>query len=529
MKNKIDNTFQEKLTPEGIDNISEWLVNVISDTVSSKEVTRTRLAAEEALLIWQEKLGEDKLVFVRRKQVLGKGTVILSVDGPYVNPYEASDAEDELGRNLLVRLDLSPSFAYKGSRNSLSIPIQGKKSSPIIAIVIAAILGVIVGMLLLQLPGSVSSAIAQNVVDPLVTKMMYCIRLAALPMIFFSVAVGILQIGDISLLGKIGKTIFRPILLDPIVAASIGVLAVIWMVPITSSTGSSGAAGAKTIFDMILNIIPNDLISPFIDGNALQIIFLAIFIGIAFLTLGEISESASAVMSSINSAFGFLMSLIIKLMPLLIFLSLVSMTMSGALSKISSVAVVIILYIICTFVISTFGTVHIMIKYKVPFKILLQKHLPPFLLEISTASSAASLMARLEAVDKLGIDKSFSSFAVPLFQVLYKTAAAVEFSLVTLGLAPIFGLSVTFPDLVMLVIMAGLLSMAVPPVPGGSIMCLTLMCAQLGLPEEGVTLCILVNMIADYFLTASHGWTQLDMATVIAGKLKLLDVEQLRK
>ena len=138
-------------------------------------------------------------------------------------------------------------------------------------------------------------------------------------------------------------------------------------------------------------------------------------------------------------------------------------------------------------------------------------------------------MARLEAVDKLGIDKSFSSFAVPLFQVLYKTAAAVEFSLVTLGLAPIFGISVTLPDLVMLVIMAGLLSMAVPPVPGGSIMCLTLMCAQLGLPEEGVTLCILVNMIADYFLTASHGWTQLDMATVIAGKLKLLDVEQLRK
>jgi hypothetical protein len=52
---------------------------------------------------------------------------------------------------------------------------------------------------------------------------------------------------------------------------------------------------------------------------------------------------------------------------------------------------------------------------------------------------------------------------------------------------------------------------------------------KLGMPEEGVTLCILVNMFADYFLTASHGWTQLDMITIIASRLKLLDVEQLRK
>lgn len=82
---------------------------------------------------------------------------------------------------------------------------------------------------------------------------------------------------------------------------------------------------------------------------------------------------------------------------------------------------------------------------------LIIKLMPAFSLEISTASSSASLMARMEAVDKLGM------------------------------------------------------------------------------PEEGVTLCILVNMFADYFLTASHGWTQLDMITIIASRLKLLDVEQLRK
>ena len=170
------------------------------------------------------------------------------------------------------------------------------------------------------------------------------------------------------------------------------------------------------------------------------------------------------------------------------------------------------------------------IRMKVSFPMLLRKLLPTYLIAISTASSSAALSTNLETCEKrLGISEHMAGFAVPLGQVIFKTGGALGFFVLALGLAEFYGVTMPLSWVVTGVLVSGLLAIAAPPIPGGSLTCYTVLLTQLGIPDEAIGLAVAGNVILDFFMT-SCGISCLQSELILAAnQLGLLDQDRLKK
>ena len=79
------------------------------------------------------------------------------------------------------------------------------------------------------------------------------------------------------------------------------------------------------------------------------------------------------------------------------------------------------------------------------------------------------------------------------------------------------------------VLVSGLLAIAAPPIPGGSLTCYTVLLTQLGIPDEAIGLAVAGNVILDFFMT-SCGISCLQSELMLsANKPGMLDRKQLQQ
>ena len=535
-KDKLTLSRQRKEVPldgAGIDTLSQLLANGLEQAgVNRKDIIRLRLAVEEILGMWSSRAEQKTVCTFRCGTRLGRMYLEITAPGKRIDPDEA--AADMAGRmlcsNLLAQAGLSPVYSYQDGINRLAIyPSKPQKLSPLIQLLLAILGAAVAGTVLLALPAQVRE-VAAGVVDPLFSALMGILQTLASPMIFLSVCWGIINIGDVHMLGRIGKVVLLRFLGAVFLLTAVTAVCLVWMFQPEGGTASMGETAAAQIYSMILGIIPSNIITPFLEGNSLQIIFMAICAGLVLLVLGEKSSALRVLLGQVNTAVQFMMEIVSRYIPLFVFVSLLSLLLSDAMSNLSGVVKGLLLGIAACVAWPLLYALWACLRLKVSFPMVLRKQLPTYLIALSTASSSAALSTNLETCErKLGISGRIVHFAVPLGQVMFKTGGAVGFFVLALGLSEFYGVAMPLPWVVTGVLTAGLLAIAAPPVPGGSLTCYTVLLTQLGIPAEAVGLAVAGNVILDFFMT-SCGISCLQSELMLsANKLGMLDRQQLEK
>lgn len=535
-KNKLTLPKQRKEVPldeAGIDTISQLLADALEQAeVNRKDIIRLRLAVEEILGLWKSRGRKETVCTFRCGTRLGRMYLEITAPGERIDPDEA--AADMAGRmlcsNLLAQAGLSPVYSYQDGINRLAIyPSKPQKISPLLQLLLAILGAVVTGVALLALPAPVRE-VASGVVDPLFSALMGILQTLASPMIFLSVCWGIVNIGDVHMLGRIGKTVLFRFLGAVFLLTAITAACLVWLFRPESGAASMGENAAAQIYSMLLGIIPTDIVTPFLEGNSLQIIFMAICAGLVLLILGEKSSALRVLLGQINGAVQFMMEIVSRYISLFVFVSLLSLMLSDALSNLGGVVKGVLLGIAACVVWPLIYALWASMRLKVSFPMVLRKQLPTYLIALSTASSSAALSTNLETCERrLGISGRIVHFAVPLGQVIFKTGGAMGFLVLALGLAEFYGVAMPLSWVVTGVLTAGLLAIAAPPVPGGSLTCYTVLLAQLGIPESAIGLAVAGNVLLDFFMT-SCGISCLQSELMLsAHKLGMLDREQLEK
>lgn len=521
------------LDAAGIDRLSALLTQALEQAaVNRKDVIRLRLAVEELLGLWQVRLGKETVCTFRCGTRLGRMYLEITAPGQRIDPEET--AADMAGRllcsNLLAQAGLSPVYSYQDGINRMALyPARPQRLSPLLQLLLAILGAAVVGAGLLALPAPVRET-ATGVVNPLFTALMGVLQTLASPMIFLSVCWGILNIGDVHMLGRIGKTVLLRFLGGVFLLTSVSAAVLVWFFRSGDGAASTGENAAAQIYSMLLEIIPGNIVTPFLEGNSLQIIFMAICVGLVLLVLGEKTSALCALLDQVNTAVQFMMETVSRYIPLFVFTSLLSLTLSDAMSNLGGVVKALLLGIAACVAWPLLYALWASLKLKVSLPVVLRKLLPTYLIALSTASSSAALSTNLETCERrLGISERIVHFAVPLGQVVFKTGGAVGFFVLALGLAEFYGVSISLPWVVTGVLTASLLAIAAPPVPGGSLTCYTVLLTQLGIPAEAVGLAVAGNVILDFFMT-SCGISCLQSELILsANKLGMLDREQLGK
>lgn len=518
---------------KGIDHLAALLTEALGQAaVDRREILRLRLATEDILAVWQHSATDGATCKFRCGTRWGRAYIELLVPGQRVDPSEATEiGENEalLYSNLLAQAGLAPVYSYQDGMNRLAFyPQKPQQFSPLAQLLLAIAASAVCSLFCIAAPDGVRN-VALGIITPLFNALMGILQTLAGPMIFLSVCCGIVNIGDVQTLGKIGKTILLRFLVAIYLLAGITAGCVVWLF----KSGSSAAAGSNAavqIYNMVLGIIPSNLFSPFLEGNSLQIIFMAVCIGAALLVLGRKADAIRVLFDHTNTVIQFLMELVSRYIAVFVFVSLVSMSLSQTLSGLRGVVKGLALGIAACLIWPLLYALTVSIRMKVSYPMLLRKLLPTYLIALSTASSSAALSTNLETCEKhLGISEHVAGFAVPLGQVIFKTGGAVGFFILALGLAEFYGVAMPLSWVVTAVIVSGLLAIATPPVPGGGLTCYTVLLTQLGIPDEAIGLAVAGNMILEFFAT-SCGISCLQSELVLASnRLGLLDKDKLKR
>lgn len=517
------------LSAQAIDEVSAICVQALEEAeTDKKDILRIRLSIEEILGVWLASL-ENAPVCVDCGQKFGRAFMEVSVEGSRADAWE----EDEallFSNHLLAQAGLSLVYTYKNGRNCLSCNLSKKSHmGQMTQLVIAFVLAVVLGFAARFLPQQGQETVLA-VAQPLFNVILGGLRAVSSPLIFLAVCCGIFSIGDLAVVGRIGKKLILRMIIEIFVLSAVMAFVGSFLFPVAMETGNKISGNLSDVFQMILGIVPSDIVSPFQEGNALQIVFLGICVGTALLVLGDRVSSIQNIAIQANEIMQFMMGVIGKLVPLVIFLSIFDLMLfnfdSGFLSLLKVFAIAIPGCLLLTLFYILAGAV----RLSVSPVLLMKKLLPTYLIALTTASSSAALATNLETCEKqLGIPKKMADFSIPLGQVIYKPGFVVGLFLIVLCMAEYYDVAITPQFFFMGVLTIGLLTMATPPIPGGALSVFTILFAQLGIPGGAIALAAAINSVLDFFMTSAGLACLQVQVTLAAENVGMLDKEKLRR
>lgn len=499
-----------------------------SADVERRETLRIKLTLEEVLLKYQTKFGEEAAFRVRRVKRFSSIKIEVIVAGTSYDPLNQDNEEDDIIRGLLADIGLAPTWSYKNGRNYVVFIPKKKPLSGTVKMFLAIVLAVAAGVALNLLPDSIATGANNYILTPVTDGFLGLISAVAGPLIFLSVLGSICSMGNMETLGKIGSKTIKVILLY---MTAIGALTTVFeSLFYHVELGGSGESDFSQILDLIYGIIPSNLFEPFLTGNALQLIFISVMVGLAMLVLSSRVGGIFQLVEQCRSIVQTIMAGLSSMLPILIFVLFTGMISSGNLGAILRSWKIVALIVLLLMVFYVIDLMRIAITKKVSPVLLLKKAWPTLMICLTTASSAAAFGTNTrDATEKLGIDKKLVEFGIPIGQVLFKPGIIIELFCMELGFAELYGLPITLPWLMIGLLTNLLLSFAVPPIPGGGMMALTIAFTQMDIPMEVMGVAIAVSTITDFPSTAYciSSW-QLAMIDV-ADSLGMLDKGTLRK
>ena len=482
--------------------------------LEKRSVLRYAMSVEEILLRALDAPSGDAAVPVvlRMSRRFISTTVTLEIGGKEYNVYSDEDNDSVLGKSVLRALGLSPDYSYKKQTNAYAFRVKGRRFNPVLSLCISLVFALVVSTLGFLLPEAFRITILDVLLTPLYDTFINALTCLAGPMIFLSVAWGIYGIGDASTLKRIGKKLISRYTGTVFIATA---LAAVLLLPVFRLNYTSSAGGVNemsSILSMLLGIVPKDIFSPFTDGNTMQIIFLAIVIGIAMLMLGRKTDAVAKAVEQINYIVQLLIEAISKLVPYFIFIVLVRMIWSDDIKTIMGVGKLFAVFVAAMIVLNIAAVCVCSIGNKVKPSVLIRKGIPTLIVGLTTASSAAAFGINMNACrNKLGIDERICSFGIPLGMVTFKPSTAVSYVIVSMFFAEMFGVSVSVSWIIIAVITSFVLAIATPPIPGGAMTAYTVLFAQLGIPPEALAIALACDALFDFVLTGSDQF-QLPMA-----------------
>ena len=410
-------------------------------------------------------------------------------------------------------------------------------------ILIGMLLGVVFGFVMLQVEGGTAFITAW--IKPLGTIFVKLLKLIAVPLILASLIKGISDLKDISKFASIGIKTIVIYVLTTVIAISIGLTlvnifnpgdgvsdATISKLTETYATNSNvqGKIAEATRqqqsgpLDFVVDMIPENAFSALSNNKLmLQVIFLAIFLGISLLLIGEKrAKPLKDVFDSLNDVVLKMVDLIMLTAPYAVFALLANVVVSSgdpellyALLFYASVVVGGLLLMVCFYLI----VVAIVVK-KNPFWFLKQIS-PAQLLAFSTSSSAATLPVTMERVEEhVGVDKEVSSFVLPVGATINMDGTSLYQAVAAVFIAQALNFDLTFTDQLMIVLTALLASIGSAAVPGAGMVMLVIVLESIGFPADklaiGLALIFAVDRPLDMCRTVINVTGDATVSTVIA-------------
>ncbi|WP_230501736.1 dicarboxylate/amino acid:cation symporter [Sutcliffiella rhizosphaerae] len=381
-------------------------------------------------------------------------------------------------------------------------------------IVVGLIFGILVGLALNIFAPSLFNPLDTYLFQPLGQIFLNLITMLVVPIVFISITLGVVGLGDTKKLGSIGLKTVTFFLVTTCMAIIIGLTLALVFEPgnagnfenmmVDELTGDQKQEEAPPIMDTLLNIIPTNPVQAMAEGEMLQVIFFAILLGFAMNVLGEKVNGIKSLLEQANDVIMLLVNLAIKTAPYGAF-GLIASAVGGlginAVKAMGAYFGVVLLALAIHFFIVYGAAIFFMAKTN-PI-LFFKRFFPAISVAFSTSSSNATLPVSMDvAQENLGIPKKISSFIQPLGATINMDGTAIMQGVATIFIAQVYGVELSLMQLLTIVGLAVIASIGTAGVPGVGFILLAMVLQQVGLPVEGIALILGIDRILDMTRTS---------------------------
>jgi Na+/H+-dicarboxylate symporter len=410
-------------------------------------------------------------------------------------------------------------------------------------IIIGLVLGLIFGVLA---AANGWSGFTTNWIAPFGKIFINLLKLIAVPLVLSSLITGVASLSDLKKLSRIGGKTITIYIVTTAISVTIGLVAVNLLKPGDTvpedmkvklqETYKSAASGKLEAADQIkerrplqpiVDMVPSNFFSSASNNrNMLQVVFVAIIIGIALIQIPK--NKARPVldfMEGINDLVIKLVDNIMLMAPIGVFALIADTITSIAGDNLSNVLELLSALGFYMLVVIIGLTIQMVFTYTAVLKIFSNMSLKKFyqgiapaqLLAFSTSSSAATLPVTMERCeDELGVSEEVSSFVLPLGATINMDGTALYQAVAAVFIAQTLGMDLTLGAQLTIVLTAVLASIGTAAVPGAGIIMLIIILEAIGVPSAGIALILGVDRILDMMRTVTNVTGDASVAVAVA-------------
>ena len=394
-------------------------------------------------------------------------------------------------------------------------------------IIVSMVSGIIFGVFinLIDISQSSTHSIIINGLDLVSHLFLSALKLIIIPLIFFSIVCGIVSLSEDVSISRLGIKTISLYLITTVIAISLGLLfaSLISYEPVLV-TDLNSEINAKDM-QSENNFFPNNIFKSMVDGNIIHLLIFSILIGISASRIKEKIKTFIKYVHEFNEVINELVRIIISFTPLAVFCILSKTfatqgldTLMPLMGYFMTVVAVLLLHFFITFslLLKIFTRLDPIIFYRNIKDVLV--------FTFSTSSSSASIPFTLKtANEKCGVDKSISTFSIPLGATINMDGTAIMQGCATFFLASLYGIDLGINEILTIVITATIASIGTAGIPSAGIIMLTVIFTQIGIPLEGITLLLGVDRLLDMMRTSVNVSGDLCISCIVASSENKLD------
>ncbi|WP_329348979.1 C4-dicarboxylate transporter DctA [Streptomyces sp. NBC_01261] len=363
-----------------------------------------------------------------------------------------------------------------------------------VQVLVAIVIGIVLGW---QWPDLAMS------MEPIGTTFIATMKMLIGPIVFLTVIGGVAGVADLKKVGRTGIKALTYFQLGTIVALVTGLVAInvfrlgdgVHAVP--SRLDVSGDAGQYIAtgehqhwWEFLTGIVPNSFFGAFIEGNILQVIFLAVIFGIALKSVGKVGEPIIASVNRLTTVVFRVLSFVMKVAPLGAFGAMSYAIGKFGLSTLTSLGSLILLFYVTSLLFVVVGLGSVLAAYvRLNIFQLFRYFKEEFFLILGTSTAEPALPGLMRKLEFMGVEKPTVRLVVPTGYSFNLDGAAIYLSLATLYIAQATDTSLSVGQQLSLLAVMLLTSKGAAGVAGGGFIALTATLSTVGhVPAAGIML-----------------------------------------
>lgn len=379
--------------------------------------------------------------------------------------------------------------------------------------------------------------------QPIGTTFVEAMKMLIGPIVFLTIVGGIASVADLKKVGITGLKALGYFQIGTICAMALGLVAINIFrlgdgVNADASTLETTGKAAELIetgenqqwWEFLTHIVPGSMVAPFVEGDILQIIFMAVIFGIAINAVGKIGEPVLDLVQRLTGIVFKVLNFIMKAAPLGAFGAMAYAVGKYGVETLSSLGWLILLFYGTSLVFVVFFLGGIMAFLRLNIFTMLKHFREELLLILGTSTAEPALPGLMKKLEHAGVKEETVGLVVPTGYSFNLDGAAIYLSLAAVYIAQATNTDLTIGQQIGMLAVMLLTSKGAAGVAGGGFIALTATLSTLGtIPAAGIMLIFGIDKFMSECRALVNFCGNVVATLFIAWWDKSLDVDRVRR